>query len=182
MIGSYGSVGASTPVAVLFHPSAVPIVDVFRSLSSLDDQYDLALLDGPEMALCRYTSPEAAKALVSDALLLAFALTRQRGKPFTHRPRGSRIGSLDEYCLLALVGSLRSPDTPVALEAAAALEIASLDFVGSLAGELVRHMESGLVSFHVPDLAEFRAIVAIGPQPGDWRDAVLRGPGLKTNL
>ncbi len=149
----------SGSVAILLHPSAVPVVDVFRSLGSLEDQYDLALLDGPEQALAAYTQPEAAKGIVSDALLLAFALTRQRGKPFSHKPLGSRQGSMDEYCLLAMIGSSRNPASEVAAEAAALLEIVSLDFMSALAGELVRQIDLGSLIFEPPTLSEFRAIV-----------------------
>ena len=149
---------ASRSVAVLFHPSIVPVVDVFRSLSSLEDQYDLALLDGPEMALAAYARPEVAKGIISDALLLAFALTRQRGRAFSHRPVGSRHGSMDEYCLLALIGSSCDPASEVALEAARLLEIVSLDFLASLAGELVRQIDHGGLVFETPTLPEFRAI------------------------
>jgi hypothetical protein len=149
---------ASDPVTVLFHPSAVPVVDVFRSLGRLEDQYDLALLDGPERALTAYTHPEAAKAIVSDALLLAFALTRQRGRPFSHRPLRSRHGSLDEYCLMTLIGSSRSPSTELAIEAATALGVESLDFLSSLAGELIRQIDLGSLTFNAPSLEEFRAI------------------------
>ena len=149
----------SGSVAVLLHPSMVPVVDVFRSLGSLEDQYDLALLDGPEQALAAYTQPEAAKGIVSDALLLAFALTRQRGRPFSHKPVGSRHGSMDEYCLLAMIGSSRNPASGVAAEAAALLEIVSLDFMSALAGELVRQMDLGSLAFEPPALPEFRAMV-----------------------
>jgi len=153
---TYGS------VAVLFHPSIVPVIDVFRSLSSLDDQYDLALLDGPEQVLARYTRPEAAKGIVSDALLLAFALTRQRGRPFSHRPLGSRHGSMDEYCLLVLIGASRAPASEVALEAAGCLDIVSLDFMAALAGELVRQIDLGALKFDKPGLPEFRAMTGLG--------------------
>ena len=153
------STTALDPVTVLFHPSTVPVIDVFRSLGRLEDQYDLALLDGPEQALTAYTHPEAAKAIVSDALLLAFALTRQRGQPFSHRPLRSRHGSLDEYCLMALIGSSRSPSsTELAFEAATALGIQSLDFLSSLAGELIRQIDLGSLKFTAPTVEEFRAI------------------------
>jgi hypothetical protein len=154
---------ASNPVAVLLHPSTVPVIDVFRSLSRLEDQYDLAMLDGPEQALATYTQSETAKGIVSDALLLAFALTRQRGRPFIHRPVGSRHGSLDEYSVLTLIGASREPSSEVALEAARYLEIVSLDFMAALAGELVRQIDIGTVAFEVPDLPEFRAMIGVGP-------------------
>jgi hypothetical protein len=150
------------PVAVLLHPSTVPVIDVFRSLSRLEDQYDLAMLDGPEQALATYTQSDTAKGIVSDALLLAFALTRQRGRPFIHRPVGSRHGSLDEYSLLTLIGASRGASPEVALEAARYLDIVSLDFMSALAGDLVRQIEHGAVAFEVPSLSEFRAILGMG--------------------
>jgi hypothetical protein len=151
----------SGSIAFLLHPSMVPVIDVFRSLSSLEDQYDLSLLDGPEQGLTVYTQPEAAKGIVSDALLLAFALTRQRGgRPFLHRPLGSRHGSVDEYCLLALMGSLGHAAADVALEAAAYLDVASLDAVVPLVGEIVRQMDSGALVFEPPSLSDFRAMMS----------------------
>lgn len=163
MVDAFSRPTTSGPVAVLLHPSTVPVLDVFRSLSLLEDQYDLALLDAPEQALAAYTQPEAAKGIISDALLLAFALTRQRGRAFAHRPVGSRHGSMDEYCLLALLSSARSPASDVAVEAAAILEVVSLDFMAALAGELVRQMDLGTLVFEAPTLAEFRAIMGYGP-------------------
>lgn len=146
-------------VAVLLHPSIVPVIDVFRSLRSFDDQYDLALLDGPEQGLTSFVRPDVAKGIVSDALLLAFALTRQRGRPFDHHPLGSRHGSLDEYCLMTLMGSSRAPMSDLAMEAAGALGIVSLDFMSSLAGELIRQMDLGFLTFDLPNVSTFRAIV-----------------------
>lgn len=153
---------AASPVAVLLHPSVVPVIDVFRSLNRLEDQYDLAMLDGPEQALAAYTQPDTAKEIVSDALLLAFALTRQRGRSFIHSPVGSRHGSLDEYSLLALIGASRDPSSEVALEAARYLDIVSLDFMSALAGGLVRQIDLGAVAFEVPELPDFRAITGVG--------------------
>lgn len=150
---------APASVAVLFHPSAVPVLDVFRSLDRLDDQYDLVLLDEPERALATYTTPEAAKGIISDALLLAFALTRQRGKPFSYQSRGSRHGSMDEYCLMTLIGASRFPGSDLSLEAAAALGLVSLDFMASLVGEMIRQMDRRSLVFDLPTLPEFRAIL-----------------------
>lgn len=152
---------ANDPVAILFHPSAVPVVDVFRSIGSLEDEYDLALLDGPEHLLSAYVDPTTAKGIVSDALLLAFALTRQRGGAFGHRPLRSRLGTLDEYCLMALIGSSRQATTEVAREASAVLGVSPLDLLSALAGELARQMDLGTIVFPVPTLREFRAMVGI---------------------
>jgi len=150
------------PVAVLLHPSMVPVIDVFRSLDSLDDHYDLALLDAPEQALANYTTAETAKGIVSDLLLLAFSMTRQRGRPFSHRPLGSRHGSIDEYCLLVLIGSSRNPVSEVALEATDYLGVVSLDAMATLGGVLVRQIDLGTLVLQLPDLSEFRAITGCG--------------------
>jgi hypothetical protein len=160
-VSSYSS--APGPIAFLLHPSTVPVLDVFRSLSCLEDQYDLALLDGPEQGLAAYIQPEAAKGIVADALLMAFALTRQRGKPFSHKSPGSRHGTREEYCLLALIGSSRNTASEIALEAAAYLDIASLDFMAALSGEIVRQMDIGTLVFEPPSLSEFRAMMDDGP-------------------
>lgn len=149
-------------VAFLLHPSVVPVIDVFRSLNSLEDQYDLALLDGPERGLTAYVRPEAAKGIVSDALLLAFALTRQRGRPFDLRPLGSRHGSVDEYCLLALIGSSGNAVSDVAVESASFLDVKSLDPLMALAREILRQMEIGALVFELPGLSEFRAMMGQG--------------------
>jgi hypothetical protein len=150
---------ASGLISVLFHPNAVPIVDIFRSISRLEDHYDLALLNGPEQALTSYTRPEAAKAIISDALLFAFALTRQRSQPLCHKPLKSRHASMDEYCLLALIGSSREPGSELTFEAATALGVSSMDFMASLASDLVRQIDLASLAFHSPNASEFRAII-----------------------
>jgi hypothetical protein len=66
---------------------------------------------------------------------------------------------MDEYCLLAMIGSSQNPASEVATEAAALLEIVSLDFMSALAGELVRQIDLGSLIFEPPTLSEFRAIV-----------------------
>ncbi|WP_134497510.1 hypothetical protein [Microvirga pakistanensis] len=149
------------PVAVLFHPSVVPVIDIFRSIGSLDDQYDLALLDEPERGLAAYVEASAAKGIVSDALLLAFALTRQRGEAFEHRPLRSRCGTLDEYCLMTLIGASRQPGSELAREASALLGVSPLELMSALAGELSRHIDLGSIVFPVPNLQEFRAVTGI---------------------
>ena len=69
-------------VTVLFAPHLVTVIDVFRALGDFEDHYDVAALDGLEGRLGATMSRNLAKGLVSDALLLAFALTRQRGRTF----------------------------------------------------------------------------------------------------
>jgi hypothetical protein len=147
------------PVFVLLHPNAVPVVDIFRCISRFEDRYDLAILDGPEEALLGLTRPDAAKAIVSDALLLAFALDRQRSRKLCHAPLKSRRGSMDEYCLLALIGASCVPDSELAFEASAALGIASLDLVTSLASDLVRQIDLAGLALGAPAIDEFRGVV-----------------------
>jgi len=159
MAEAFSNPAGSSSVSVLFHPSTVPVIDVFRSLRALESQYDLAVLDGPEQALMAYARPELAKAIISDALLLAFALTRKRGQPLCHQPLKSRHGSLDEYCLMALIGSARSSEAQLAMEAAAALKLGALDYVSSLAGELAKQLSLSSLIFGPPSLSEFRAVM-----------------------
>jgi hypothetical protein len=68
-------------VAVLFVPSIVPIIDVFRALADFQEHYDIGALDELEGRLCASMSRDLAKGLVSDALLLAFGLGRERTEP-----------------------------------------------------------------------------------------------------
>lgn len=161
---------AHDPAVVLFHPSVVPVIDVFRSIGSLDDQYDLALLDGPEYHLSSYVDPAAAKGIVSDALLLAFALTRQRGVAFSHQPLHSRQGSPDEYCLMVLVSSVGQQNLEVAREASAILGVATPDLLSALAGELTRQIGLGTIVFPMPTLREFRAMIGI---EGEQMEAIV---------
>jgi hypothetical protein len=137
----------------------VAVIDIFRFIDSLEDQYDVALLEGPEEILAGYVSSEAAKAIVSDALLVAFALVRQRTQPLYYQATKSRCGSLDEYCLISLIGSSRTPDSELAFEAATALGVTSVDFMTSLTSDLVRQIDAADLSFDTPSLADFRAIV-----------------------
>jgi len=147
------------PVFVLLHPGVVPVIDIFRCIGGFQDRYDLAMLDGPEEALLGLTRPEAAKAIVSDALLLAFALDRQRSRALCHAPLRSRRGSMDEYCLLALIGASRVPDSELAFEASAVLGIASLDLVTALASDLVRQIDLAGLELRTPSIEAFRGVV-----------------------
>jgi hypothetical protein len=149
-------------IAVLFPPPVVPLIDAFRSLEVLSEHYDLHVLEGPESDLARFMEPDAAKAVVSDAMLLAFALGRQRGEPLDHRPMRSRRGSLDEYCVLSLIAAAREPDTGLAFEAAAALRVISFEFIFAMAMDLLRRIDRGGLLLERPTLREFRAIAGEG--------------------
>lgn len=159
MIGTQTFAFGPRPVSVLLHPNAVPVADIFRCISGFQDQYDLALLNGPEEDLGRLTHPDCAKAIISDALLLAFALDRQRTRPLSHAPLRSRRASTDEYCLLTLIGASRTRDSELAYEASTVLGVASLDLVSSLASDLINQIDTGGLVFRTPDITEFRALV-----------------------
>src|SRR5215212_4522582 len=92
-------------VAVLFPPDTVPIVDIFRALGDFEEHYDVNSLDHLENGLARTVSRDVAKGIVSDALLLAFGLRRERLRPMSYFPLRSRRGSPDEYRLMALIGA-----------------------------------------------------------------------------
>ena len=162
--------GIGGRVAILFHPSLVPILDVFRALGAPDESFSMQPLDGPERDLAKYTCPEAAKAIVSDAMLLAFALARQRTRPLAHRPLYSRQGSADEYCLMTLVGASRCPDTELAFEACAALDVPSLEFMTALAADLLRQMDIARLPLETPSVADFRSVVSDSPFFADLLD------------
>ncbi|NIX76810.1 hypothetical protein [Microvirga terricola] len=142
----------------------MPILDVFRYFNRLEDHHDLTLLDGPEGTLAASTGPDLAKTIVSDALLLAFSIARQRRRPLDHHPVGSRRGTLDEYCLVVLMIASRLPDSSLATEAASALGLD--DAILSLVADLMRQIDRTYLYWRVPSLAEFRAV--IGNRA--WRD------------
>jgi hypothetical protein len=106
-------------VSVLLHPSVVPVLDLFRSTSELEPAHDLAALAQAERELNRWTSSALARAIVSDATLLAFAVARERSQPFTYQVPGSRRMSADERNLIALVGAARAWGRRTAIEEAA---------------------------------------------------------------
>ena len=111
-------------VAVLFPPESVPVIDIFRALGDFEEHYDISSLDELESRLARIVSRDVAKGIVSDALLLAFGLRRERMSALAFAPLRSRRGTLDEYRLLALLGATYWHDFVLASEAAAALEVA----------------------------------------------------------
>jgi hypothetical protein len=144
-------------VAVLFPPEAVPIVDIFRALGDFEEHYDVNSLDHLEDCLARSVSRDIAKAIVSDALLLAFGLRRERMEAMAYAPLRSRRGTLDEYRLLALIGATYWHDFGLAAEAAAALDVAHAQPLVSLAFDIARRLEGAGWRLEVPDSRVFRA-------------------------
>lgn len=148
-----------TCASVLLHPSAVPIIDVFRAIDGLEDHFDLALLEEPEKALATYLRPPSAKSVMADLLLLAFTLAQQQKRAFEHKPIGSRHASRDEYCLMAMIGAAHQCSLEVSKEASAMLSISCVNLLLPLAKKIAWHIDHGNVVFPVPTLCEFRNIV-----------------------
>lgn len=156
MVESVVSASGSPSVAVLFSPGTVPVVDIFRALGDFEDHYDVAALDSLEDDLARTMGRDGAKGIVSDALLLAFGLRRERPEPMQYGPRQSRRGTVDEYRLVALLGATYWHDFILASEAAAALEIMHPQPLISLAFDIARRLENAGLRLDAPDPRLFR--------------------------
>lgn len=148
-------------VAVLFPPGTVPIIDIFRALGDFEDHYDVAALDALEDELAEAMGRDTAKGIVSDALLLAFGLRRERPEPMHYSPRQSRRATLDEYRLMSLLSATYWHDFILASEAAAALEIIHPQPLISLAFDISRRLEGAGLKLDQPDARVFRP----APQP-----------------
>ena len=135
----------TTLVAVLFPPEALPVIDIFRALGDFEDNYDIGALDALETRLCGLMNRALAKGIVSDALLLAFGLRRERRAPLDYRPVRSRRGTLDEYRLMALMAATYDDDFHLAA-AAASLEILHPQPLVSLAFDIARRLEAASAS------------------------------------
>jgi hypothetical protein len=150
-------------VAVLFSPAMVPVIDIFRALGDFEDHYDVLALDGLERRLARTMSREAAKGIVSDALLLAFGLRRERVEPIPYGALHTRRGTLDEYCLVALIGAASRNDLALAGEAATALGAAHPQPLVCLAVDIARRLEAAGVTLEAPDRRLFAPADADAP-------------------
>ena len=138
-------------VAVLFAPETVPVIDIFRALGDFDDHYDLTALDALESRLSETMSRDLAKGLVSDALLFAFGVRRDRAAPLEFRPVSTRRGSLDEYRLMGLIGATFWHDAELAGDAAAALGLNQPQPLISLAHDIARRLETAGRQLEAPD-------------------------------
>lgn len=157
-------------IVVLFSPEALPVIDIFRALGDFEDNYDIGALDALEARLCRLTDCDLAKGIVSDALLLAFGLRRERRGPLEYRPVRSRRGTLDEYRLMALIGAACRCDFPLAAAAAASLDILHPQPLVSLAFDMARRLEAAGLTLDVPnprlfDLLEGGMSVEVSREP-----------------
>jgi hypothetical protein len=127
---------------VLFSPAVVPIVDIFRVLGDFEDHYDVFTLDRLEHSLTSWMGPDAAKGTVSDALLLAFGLRRERHSGLDLAPLQSRRGTLDEYKLITLIEAAMREDSDLAARAAAALGVFHVESLVPLAAGIGRRLRA----------------------------------------
>lgn len=138
-------------LALLFPPRAVALLDLFRTLGDFEARYDASILDRLEAQLGEFLDPMTAKGVVSDALLLAFGLRRERGARLDLSELGSRRGTADEYRLLALIGAALEDDGERAAAAATALEVANFRPLAALAADFARRLEEAGFELALPD-------------------------------
>jgi len=167
----------SMPISVLFSPQSVPVVDIFRALSNFEENYDISALDRLEARLARSCGSESAKGIVSDALLLAFGLRRERREPMVYGPLGSRRGTLDEYRLMGLVGAAFSRDHEATLDIALSLGIAHPQPMVALAFDIARRLKGAGLTLESPDR---RLLEGDHWEVGRMQIVVERGPDALT--
>lgn len=143
----------ASPVAFLLPPGVVPVIDIFRALGDFEEHYDVAALDHLEERLADRFERSVAKGLVSDALLLAFGLRRERMEGLSFSPVGTRRGTLDEYRLTALISAAYWHDFVLASEAAAALNLFHAQPLISLAFDIARRLEAAGMRLELPNPA-----------------------------
>jgi hypothetical protein len=141
----------SPAFGILFSPRTVFIIDIFRALGDFEENYDVAALDRLEARLADIMDLRIAKGLVSDALLLAFGVRRERPDQLEFSPIGSRRGTIDEYRLMALIGAAYRQDPAVAMEAALALGITNRRPLVALACDIANRLKINGVPVDAPD-------------------------------
>lgn len=157
-------------VAILFAPQALAVIDIFRALGDFEEHYDIGALDALENRLCGMMGRDLAKGIVSDALLLAFGLRRERRDPLLYQRVQSRRGTADEYRLLSLLGATYWHDFHLASEVAAALEVRHPQPLVSLAFDIARRLEAAGLKLEAPDPRLF------APADDPTAVEVIRGP------
>lgn len=161
----------ASPVAFLLPPGVVPVIDIFRALGDFEEHYDVTALDQLEDRLAGRFDRGAAKGLVSDALLLAFGLRRERMEGLSFSPVGTRRGTLDEYRLTALISAAYWHDFVLASEAASSLNLFHAQPLISLAFDIARRLEAVGMRLELPN----PALLGRTPEPTDVE--IARTPG-----
>lgn len=131
---------AESSVTVLLSPSDALVADVFRALGDFESHYDLAALDDIERRLAMRVDALSAKSIVSDALLLGFALRTERIGEWKMRAVGDRRATDDEHRLLLLLAASRAGDGELAARAADALDIRLTATIASLSRDIGRRL------------------------------------------
>ncbi len=165
MYQSDAPVARSAAVSFLLSPDVVLVIDMFRALGDFEDHYDLAALDRLEDRLSALIEPAAARGLVSDALLLGFALRTERSTTWTMHPVGSRRATAHEYRLLGLVAACLHGDRTLASEALRGLGVAGSHTIQSLASEVAARLAAAGVTLDPPDARLMVQAADEGPAP-----------------
>lgn len=161
----------ASPVAFLLPPGVVPVIDIFRALGDFEEHYDVTALDQLEDRLAGRFERGVAKGLVSDALLLAFGLRRERMEGLSFSPMGTRRGTLDEYRLTALIAAAYWHDFVMASEAASSLKLFHAQPLISLAFDIARRLEAAGQKLDRPNPA------LLGREPEPSEVEISRTPG-----
>jgi len=152
MVQLSAAIGSTPSVSFLLRPDVVLAIDLFRALGDFEENYDLSALDRLEERLSALMERSAAKGLVSDALLLAFALRTERAGCWAMNPVGSRRATTDEFRLLALISACLDEDPRLAAEALRSLGVVGNQTILSLAEEVADRLDAAGMRLDPPDL------------------------------
>lgn len=165
-------------IDVLLSPRMALVVDIFRALGDFEASYDVSVIDTLEARLSAATEATTARAVVSDALLLGFALRNQRtDASWPHgdwdlNPIGARQASDHECATLTLIAACKADDIPLADQAARALSVKLNATVSALARDMGGRLERSGLRIAAADWAplleqrgEMAHATAAAPQP-----------------
>jgi len=144
-------------IDVLLSPRMALVVDIFRALGDFEAFYDVSVIDTLEARLTTATDPNTARAVVSDALLLGFAMRNQRtDASWPHgdwemKPIGARQASDHECATLTLIAACMGDDLVLAGQAARALSVKLNATVSSLARDMGQRLQRAGVRIAVED-------------------------------
>ncbi|GGK37221.1 hypothetical protein [Salinarimonas ramus] len=150
-------------VDVLLGPTTALVVDIFRALGDFEASYDVAVIDMLEQRLTGATDGQTARAVVSDALLLGFALRNQRtDTSWPHRDWdmhaiGARRATAHECATLALIAAARAGDTALAADAARRLGVRLNATIASLSRDMGTRLEAAGLEVSDTDWAPLMA-------------------------
>ncbi|WP_157961381.1 hypothetical protein [Microvirga flavescens] len=151
-------------VLILFSPKVLPVIDLFRGLAELEENYSSPLLEEQEGQLAALIGSQQARAALSDALLLSFELKRQRRSLLAFSAVGSRQGSVEEFCLLALIAAAGFASQPLFVRAATVLNIEPTETLRRLSLDLSKRLSQLFLEGDFTDINRFEAVVGGGPQ------------------